>query len=235
MDRIERSHNLVTMCLFAVAVGIVAAIGAWIFKKLIALFHNTLLLQQFGWSYEVTDYVSANPWGWGIIFVPPLAAIVVAFLVKTYAPEAKGHGVPEVMDAIHYNEARMRWQIVVIKAVASSLTIGSGGSAGREGPIIQMGAAMGSNLGMLVCMPLNQRITLVAAGDGAGIAAAFNAPMGGALFAAELMLLSVNAANLLPVTLATVTAIWLSRLVEGRGPLIDIPELTVPDLHVISV
>ena len=67
MDRIERSHNLVTMCLLAVAVGIVAAIGAWIFKKLIALFHNALLLQQFGWSYEVTDYVSANPWGWGII------------------------------------------------------------------------------------------------------------------------------------------------------------------------
>lgn len=235
MEKAERPHSLVTMCALAVVVGIVAAAGAWIFKKLIAFFHNGLLLQQYSWSYEVTDYVADNPWGWGIIFIPPAAAIVVAFLVKTFAPEAKGHGVPEVMDAIHYNEARMRWQVVVIKAVASALTIGSGGSAGREGPIIQMGAAMGSNLGMLVRMPLNQRITLVAAGGGAGIAAAFNAPMGGILFAVELMLLSVNATTLLPVTLSTVTAIWLMRLVEGRAPLINIPELQVHLPNVESI
>ena len=149
MERSDRPHTLVTMCLLAVVVGIVAAAGAWIFKKLIAFFHNALLLGQFGWSYDVSDYVAINPWGPGIILVPPLAAIIVAFLVKTYAPEAKGHGVPEVMDAIHYNEARMRWQVVVIKALASSLTIGSGGSAGREGPIIQMGAAMGVGGGRL--------------------------------------------------------------------------------------
>lgn len=235
MERSDRPHTLVTMCLLAVLVGIVAAAGAWIFKKLIAFFHNALLLGQFGWAYDVSDYVQVNPWGPGIILVPPLAAVVVAFLVKTYAPEAKGHGVPEVMDAIHYNEARMRWQVVVIKAVASSLTIGSGGSAGREGPIIQMGAAMGSVVGAFVGMPLNQRITLVAAGAGAGIAAAFNAPVGGILFAVELILISVNVANLLPVSLATVVAIWLSRLVEGRSPLIDIPELMVHAGHTLPL
>jgi CIC family chloride channel protein len=235
MDQDTHHHNLVTMSLLAVAVGVVAAIGAWIFKKLIALVHNAVLLGQFGWDYTVTDYVADDPWGPGIILVPPLVAIIVAFLVKTWAPEAKGHGVPEVMDAIHYNEARMRWQVVVIKALASSLTIGSGGSAGREGPIIQMGAAMGANLGMLVKMPVSQRITLVAAGGGAGIAAAFNAPMGGILFAVELLLLSVNVRNLLPVSLACAIAIYLTRLAEGPEPLLNIQSLTEPLTHAAPV
>jgi len=219
----------------AVLVGIVAAIGAWIFKTLIALVHNAVLLGRFGWDYTVNDYISINPWGPGIILVPPLVAVIVAFLVKTYAPEAKGHGVPEVMDAIHYHDARIRWQVVVIKAVASSLTIGSGGSAGREGPIIQMGAAMGANLGMLVKMPVSQRITLVAAGGGAGIAAAFNAPMGGILFAVELLLLSVNVRNLLPVALACAVAIYLTRLVEGAAPLLNITALTAPLAQTVPV
>jgi hypothetical protein len=94
-----------------------------------------------------------RPWGAWVIFVPVLAAVGVAYLVKTFAPEAKGHGVPEVMDAIYYNDGKIRSVVAVIKSLASALSIGSGGSVGREGPIIQIGAAFGSTLGQLIAIP----------------------------------------------------------------------------------
>ncbi len=125
----------------------------------------------------------ASPWGAWIILAPVLGAIVVAFLVKTFAPEAKGHGVPEVMDAIYHQDGRIRPIVAVIKSLASAVSIGSGGSVGREGPIIQIGAAFGSTLGQLIAMPARQRAMLIAAGAGGGIAATFNTPLGGIVFA----------------------------------------------------
>ena len=101
--------------------------------------------------------------------------------MKNFAPEAKGHGVPEVMDAIYYNDGKIRSVVAVIKSLASALSIGSGGSVGREGPIIQIGAAFGSTLGQLIAMAVRQRAILIAAGAGGGIAATFNTPIGGVL------------------------------------------------------
>ena len=227
----DRQRNLVLISAFAIAIGAVAGIGAWAFREMIGLFHNILFLGTFSFDYVATEHTPPSPWGAWIIVVPPAVAILVAWMVKTFAPEAKGHGVPEVMDAIHYHDARIRPQVVVVKALASSLSIGSGGSAGREGPIIQIGAAMGSTVGQIIAMPVRQRITLVAAGAGAGIAAAFNAPLGGIIFACELMLLTINAATLLPVSLACVTAAWVTRMTTGIDPALDIPDLQIPDHH----
>ncbi|MBT6510617.1 MAG: chloride channel protein, partial [Rhodospirillaceae bacterium] len=182
-------RSIVIVSLAALVVGIIAGLGAWLFRSLIAFFQNLLFLGDFSFAFDPTAFIAESPWGPGIILVPAVVAGFVAWLVKTFAPEAKGHGVPEVMDAIHYNEGRIRPQVVVVKALASALSIGSGGSAGREGPIIQIGAAMGSNLAQIIRLPVGQRLTLVAAGAGAGIAAAFNAPLGGLVFAIELMLL----------------------------------------------
>ena len=89
-----------------------------------------------------------SPWGVGVVLVPVVGALVVAWLVKNFAPEAKGHGVPEVMDAIYYNQGRIRPRVAVIKSLASAVSIGSGGSVGREGPIVQIGSAFGSTLGV---------------------------------------------------------------------------------------
>ena len=167
--------------------------------------------------------------GWGVVWVPVAGSLVVAWLVKNFAPEAKGHGVPEVMDAIYYHNGLIRPRVALIKSLASAISIGSGGSVGREGPIVQIGSAFGSSLGQYIRMPASDRITLIAAGAGAGIAATFNAPLGGVAFAIELLLVSMTARNLLVVAITTVVATFIGHLLMGTEPSFYIPALEVPD------
>src|SRR5262245_59808923 len=176
------------MILCALGVGVIAGFGAVVFRAMIGLFHNLLFLRQWSFDYDANIHTPPSPWGAGIILVPVLGAVAVAFLVKTFAPEAKGHGVPEVMDAIYHKEGRIRPIVALVKSLASAISIGSGGSVGREGPIIQVGAAFGSTLGQVIAMPARLRAVLIAAGAGGGIAATFNTPIGGIAFAVELML-----------------------------------------------
>jgi CIC family chloride channel protein len=193
------AFGLITMSLLAVGVGTVTGIGAWAFRELIGLVHNLFFLQTFSFAYDSSIFTPTNPWGAWVILVPAVGAIGVTFIITQFAPEAKGHGVPEVMDAIYYNSGRIRPIVAVAKSLASALAIGSGAAVGREGPIIQIGSALGSTLGQLIRMPAGQRITLVAAGAGAGIAATFNTPIGGVMFAIELMLPEVSVNTFLPV------------------------------------
>lgn len=222
------------MALLGILVGVVAGFGAWIFRLLIGIVHNLLFLGEPDLYYDANLHTPTGPWGAGIILVPVIGSVLVTFLVKTFAPEAKGHGVPEVMDAIHYNDGRIRPQVAVVKSIASAISIGSGGSVGREGPIIQIGAAFGSTLGALFRLPPRQKIVLICAGAGGGISATFNAPLGGVLFAVELLLLSVNARSLLPVTLGTMTATFIGRWLLSTQPSFDVPDLVVPDFHLLQ-
>ena len=135
------------MILCVLAVGVIAGLGAVVFRAMIGGFHNLLFVGRWSFAYDANVHTLASPWGAGIMLVPVLGAIGVAFLVKTFVPEAKGHGVPEVMEAIYYKDGRIRPVVALVKSLASALSIGSGGSVGREGPIIQIGAAFGSTLG----------------------------------------------------------------------------------------
>jgi CIC family chloride channel protein len=220
------------MGLCALAVGVIAGFGAVVFRAMIGGFHNLLFLGLWSFDYEANVHTPPSPWGTWIILVPALGAIGVAFLVTTFAPEAKGHGVPEVMDAIYRKDGRIRPIVAVIKSLASALSIGSGGSVGREGPIIQVGAAFGSTIGQLVAMPARQRALLIAAGAGAGIAATFNTPIGGIVFAVELMLPFVTSLSLLWVGLSCVTATYIGRMFFGAVPSFNVPSLLliVPSL-----
>jgi chloride channel protein, CIC family len=157
-----------------------------------------------------------------------VGAAGVAFLVKNFAPEAKGHGVPEVMDAVYHRRGVIRPVVSVVKAFASALSIGSGGSIGREGPIIQIGSSFGSSVGQLLKVPAWQRITLIAAGAGGGIAATFNTPVGGVLFAVEIILHEVSVRTLVPVVTATATATYIGQLFFGPHPSFSIPSLETP-------
>jgi CIC family chloride channel protein len=208
-----------------VAIGGIGALGAIIFRGLIAFFHNLLFLGQFSVVYDANVHTPPSPWGPFVILVPVLGAAGVAFLVTHFAPEAKGHGVPEVMDAIYYNKGVIRPVVALIKSLASALSIGTGGSVGREGPIVQIGSSFGSTLGQVLHVPVWQRATLIACGAGAGIAATFNTPIGGVLFAVEIMLHEVSARTLVPVTISTVTASYIGRLVFGDHPSFVIPPL----------
>ncbi len=135
---------------------------------------------------------------------------------------------PEVIYAIYYREGRIRPIVALVKALASALAIGSGAAVGREGPIIQIGSSVGSTIGQWLRLAPWQCITLVAAGAGAGIAATFNTPLGGVMFAIELMLPEVSTRTFVPVVISTATATYIGRLFLGLQPafIVPIPELT---------
>ena len=212
------------MSLLAIVVGVITGFGAVLFRALIGLIHNIAFLGLFAIDYEASVFTPAGPWGAFIILAPVIGGLIVTFLITKFAPEARGHGVPEVMDAIYYKEGVIRPVVAVIKSLASAISIGTGAAVGREGPIIQIGSAIGSTLGQIIRMAPWQRITLVAAGAGAGIAATFNTPIGGVMFAIELMMPELSARTFLPVALATGTATFVGRIFFGIYPAFAIPD-----------
>ncbi len=222
-EQTARQLRLLPLSLLALIVGIVTGIGAVVFRDLIGLIHNVLFLGDFSVAFNSSLFTPYNPWGPFVILVPIIGGIGVTWIVSNFAPEAKGHGVPEVMDAIYYQRGVIRPVVAVVKSIASALAIGSGAAVGREGPIIQIGSALGSTLGQVIRMRAGQRITLVAAGAGAGIAATFNTPIGGVLFATELMLPEISVNTFLPVAVATGTATFIGRLFFGSEPAFSVP------------
>ena len=130
--------------------------------------------------------------------MPVIGALLTAPLIIYMASEARGHGVPSVIEALLVRGGRMRYRVSIVKTIASALCIGTGGSVGREGPIIQIGASLGSMLGQMVRLSKEHLRTIVAAGAAAGISATFNAPIAGVLFAAE-VLLNRRSLNLFPI------------------------------------
>jgi CIC family chloride channel protein len=223
----EESHrlSLTQLSLLALGLGLITGLGAVLFRDLIGLVHNLLFAGQATVHYDANIFTAPAPWGPLVILVPVLGAVLVTFLVTNFAPEAKGHGVPEVMDAIYYRGGVIRPVVALVKSLASAIAIGSGSSVGREGPIIQIGSALGSTLGQIIRMPAGQRISLVAAGAGAGIAATFNTPIGGVMFAIELMMPEVSGETFLPVAIATGTATFVGRWFLGDAPAFHVPPL----------
>lgn len=231
MKYVPTSRGLLSLSLIAILVGVVTGFGSILFRGLIGFIHNLFFLGHFSVFYDANVYTPASPWGVFVILVPVIGGMGVVFLVETFAPEARGHGVPEVMDAIFYKEGRIRPVVAAVKSLASALSIGSGAAVGREGPIIQIGASLGSTFGQIIRMDTWQRITLVAAGAGAGIAATFNTPIGGVMFAIELMLPEVSVRTFLPVALATGTATFIARLFLGLRPAFDMPPASAMAAH----
>jgi chloride channel protein, CIC family len=221
----SRRLHLAVLSLFALVLGVVTGFGAVAFRDLIGLIHNLMFAGRLTVRYDANLFTGASPWGAGVILVPVLGAVAVTWLVSNFAPEAKGHGVPEVMDAIYYQNGVIRPVVAVVKSLASAIAIGTGSSVGREGPIIQIGSALGSTFGQFIRMPAGQRIALVAAGAGAGIAATFNTPIGGVLFAIELMMPEVSVDTFLPVAIATGAATFVGRWALGDAPAFQVPPL----------
>ncbi|MGE0711788.1 MAG: chloride channel protein [Planctomycetota bacterium] len=211
------------------AVGVLGGVLAWLLRGLIAFFHDLAFLGRLSFVYDANQHTPLGPLGPGVALVPALGALAVVFLIRRFAPEARGHGVPEVMDAIHYQKGVIRPVVALIKALASAITIGTGGSVGREGPIIQIGAAAASACGQVLGVSRWQLATLVGAGGGAGIAATFNTPIGGILFAVEVLLPEVSARTLVPVALATATATAVGRALFGDTPAFHVPPLELAE------
>jgi chloride channel protein, CIC family len=193
--------------LLALLVGAGSGLGAVIFRYLIYLF--TWLAtghEQFGQQGRVGS--THLPW-LGPAFlavIPVLGGLLYGPLIYRFAREARGHGVPEVMMAVADNGGRIRPQVSIVKALASALCIGTGGSVGREGPIVQIGSALASGIGQWVRLPENRLRILVACGAAGGIAATFNAPITGVFFGVEIILREFSIDALFTVMLAAMVA-----------------------------
>src|ERR1700733_7122982 len=226
--RDERRVSLLTLCLLALGVGVLTGVGAVALRALIGLIHNVMINGVFKIAYDANILEGPSRWGNWVIFSPILGGLVVVYLVARFAPEAKGHGVPEVMDAVFYKRGNIRGVVALIKSLASALSIGSGASVGREGPIIQIGSALGSAFSQAIGLSTGQKITLLSAGAGAGIGAAFNTPLGGVLFAIEILLPEVSNRTFLPVVIATGAATLIGRILIGPSPAFTVPEVFFP-------
>lgn len=160
---------------------------------------------------------------YSLILIPALGGLLVGPIVTWFAPEAKGHGVPEVMKAMTLQGGKIRPVVVLGKAIASALAIGSGASVGREGPIVQVGSAFGSMLGQVFKWNESRVKNLVACGAAAGISAVFNAPIAGVMFSLEVILRDFSARSLSTVVIASVASSVISRIFLGESPAFTAP------------
>jgi CIC family chloride channel protein len=217
----------------AIFVGLAGAIGAVAFRLLIRTVQGIafggaeglVAVADEGLFAEASDpmgFVAGMSW-WQRILVPAAGGLIVGPLIYFFAREARGHGVPEVMKAVALGGGIIRARIVTVKALASALSIGTGGSVGREGPIVQIGSAFGSWVGQVMKLNTTQIRTLVGCGAAAGISATFNAPIAGALFAGEVILGDFAVSAFTPIVISAVVAVVGSRFFLGNHPAFEVP------------
>ncbi len=223
----------------AIFVGLAGALGAVLFRLLIRLvqgfaFEGTegvLSVFEEGIAAETHDPLEAArtlAWYWKIA-IPAAGGMIVGPLIYFFAREARGHGIPEVMKAVAVRGGVIRARIVGVKALASALSIGTGGSVGREGPIVQIGSAFGSAIGQRLMLNAAGVRTLVGCGAAAGISATFNAPIAGAIFAAEIIVGDFAVTQFTPIVISSVVASVVTRYAIGNHP-----AFIVPDYEIVS-
>ncbi|HUT33788.1 MAG TPA: chloride channel protein [Planctomycetota bacterium] len=196
--------------ILAGVVGVGAGLGAVLFRWLIATFQGLF----FGGGRELLGFLGQ----YYVILVPAAGGLLVGLIVNYFAKEAKGHGVPEVMLAVAAKGGRIRPRVAAAKILASAVCIGSGGSVGREGPIVQIGSALGSTVGQLLRLPTVWLRTLVGCGASAGISATFNAPLGGCFFTMELLFRSFATKGFAFVVVSAVAGNLVALAFLGNSP-----------------
>ncbi|WP_040434621.1 chloride channel protein [Schaalia vaccimaxillae] len=204
-------------------IGAVVGVAAVLFNLMIAAW-STL---STGFE-EYTQHLGDNHgfFGWPawvfLLLAPSLSALIYGPLVHRFAPSARGHGIPEVMLAVKRKGGKIPERVAVVKLIASSLTIGSGGSAGREGPIVQVGTSIGSAVSSFLRLPTSRTVLLVSCGAAGGIAATFHAPMAAAVFALEVILVQFSAEAFGYVVIAAVMSSVVARALQGDEVVVDV-------------
>ena len=206
------------MALLGIIVGLAGGFGAVGFRYLIRFFQTL----AYGGQTDLLELVVNLPWYYRVA-VPAIGGLIVGPVVYFFAREAKGHGVPEVMEAVALKGGVIRKRVVVIKTLVSAICIGTGGSVGREGPIVQIGSAVGSVLGQFMKVSQDRMRTLVGCGAAAGISATFNAPIAGSMFALEVVLGDFGLATFSPIVISAVMATAVSRYFLGNVPAFIVP------------
>lgn len=187
-----------------------ALVGVGVGLGAAALIYLVEWLEEFFLPFAIDQ---GHPWAFLTV---PTGFLFAWFLARRFAPEVAGDGVPEAVAALEVHGGRMRGRVIPLKILATAATIGTGGSAGREGPIVQIGAAVGSVISRRFNLGEDQVRSLVAAGAGAGIGAAFNAPIAGMLFALEVILSSFAVRHMSAIVIASITAAVTTRTIVGE-------------------
>ncbi len=193
---------------FALAafIGGAAALGGYAFSRLLLLVERICHLES------VTRMESLGPW---LILLPALGGLLAGPLIYFLARETRGGGVADVMEAVDHHGGRIRPAVALVKTAASALTLGTGGSAGSIGPIVQIGAGIGSTIGRIFRSPPRRLKTLLACGASGGISAIFNAPFGGIMFSLEVVLREFRGLSFIYVAIAAVVSALVSRAITG--------------------
>jgi chloride channel protein, CIC family len=228
--RLRPQARLMGLCL---GVGIISGLGAVVFFIACQLVVHGALDAVVGYHPHAPGgepslfAETSQPFRpWLLLLVPIVGGLLSGLLVFSLAPEAEGHGTDAAIAAYHYHQGWIRPRVPLVKIIASALTIGTGGSGGREGPIAQIGAGFGSFLGNLLRLRPAERRILMAAGMGAGVAAIFRAPLAGALFAAEVLYRSPDFESevIIPAALASILAYCTFGAFFGWAPLFTLPD-----------
>lgn len=213
--------------LIAILVGVAAGLSAVIFRWCIHFFH-WLMWDVLGSRLEQLG-------SWGIVLVPVLGMFLVWFLVRVSLKKGEGHGVEEVMKSITLKDGAMPMKLTPLECIASSLTIGAGGSVGPEGPMIQIGAGVGSSIGQWFNLKRRRLVLITAAGAAGGLGAIFNAPIAGVVFAMEAVLEEYNTKGFCFLAIASVIATQVAKMVLGNRVILEmdgavwgqVPELII--------
>ncbi|HXM85146.1 MAG TPA: chloride channel protein [Stellaceae bacterium] len=231
----ERSASLIELAAAALVIGTVTGFLTVGLRAVVAAIHNLFFLGEFSFYYNPNLH---TPYGWLgplVVLSPAVGGLAVICLMRLQPPDRRGQGVSDIIDAIYNREGLVRSLSAIVKSLAAGIQSGTGGSVGLEAASVQIGAALSSRFGRLIRLEQWQRLTLVAAGAAAGLAAAFNAPLGATVFAIELMMPEISARTLLPVTIAAGAGTFVSRFYNGLQPTFLVETVTATHFRLSGV
>ena len=222
--------------LYSTLIGVAGALGALVFTTLVTWTTDGTLLNLVGYSMPMPGGEGGASSGfdldqallptrrWLLLIIPAVGGLISGWLVFKYAPEAEGHGTDAVIRAYHREQGKIRPRVAIVKTLASSITIGTGGSAGKEGPIAQIGASIGSYIGDRLQLNPSERRLLLIAGVAAGIGSIFQSPLGGAFFAVEVMYREdIESEGIMPAMIAAITGYSLYSSIVGSSTVFTTP------------
>jgi CIC family chloride channel protein len=215
------SATAIKMIVFSAFIGVSGGFATVIFRKLIAFIHNVFFLGNISFTYNENLHASSI-WGIGIILVPVLGSILAIWIIETFAADQRGLSVPAILLAIFYKDGKINPVTALAKTIASAITIGTGGSVGREGPVFQIGATISSIVSDFTKLSIQQRKALIAAGVAACTASIFHAPFSGILFAAEILIVPISIFGIVLAIIATVFSISVEYYFIDLKPLFTV-------------
>ncbi len=222
----EIRDRMILMSLLGAVLGMIAAVVAFLLYRLIELITNLVFFQHWSFGQVV---ISTDRIGWLVLVIPAIGGLLIGLMAKYGSSKIRGHGIPEAMEAVLFNESKIEPRVAVLKPISAAIAIGTGGPFGAEGPIIQTGGAIGSILGQWLKLTSNERKTLLAAGAGAGMAATFSTPIAGVILAVELLLFEYKPRSFIPLVIATTLATTVRFLLLGPGAMFNVGQ---PDFGV---